>query len=64
MNYTIYQDAHTQKYGIRDADIDVTVVKCIFDNIEVYKNSNLVKFTLDGMQAIYKIEDIIGLSRQ
>lgn len=63
MSYTIYQDAHTQKYGIRDADTDVTVVKCIFDNIEVYKTSNLVKFTLDGMQAICNVEDIPNLAR-
>lgn len=58
MNYRIYQDAFTQKYGIRDTNMDITIVKCIFDNIEFYEKSGVVRFTLNGMQAVYKIEDI------
>jgi len=57
-NYQIYKDAYTQKFGIRDTNMDITVVKCIFDNIEFYENSGVVRFTLNGMQAVYKIEDI------
>ena len=58
MDYRIYQDTLTQKYGIRDANMDRTVVKCVFDNIEFYENSGIVRFTLNGMQAVYKIDDI------
>ena len=57
-NYQIYKDAYTQKFGIRDTNMDRTVVKCVFDNIEFYENSGVVRFTLNGMQAVYKIEDI------
>ena len=32
-NYQIYQDYITGKYGIRDTDIDTTVIKCVFDNL-------------------------------
>ena len=58
MNYRIYQDAFTQKYGIRDTNMDRIVVKCVFDNIEFYENSGVVRFTLNGLQAVYKIEDV------
>ena len=56
--YEIYKNTFTQKYGIRDTNMDRTVVKCEFDNIEFYENSGIVRFTLNGMQAVYKIEDI------
>ena len=56
--YEIYKNTFTQKYGIRDTNMDITVVKCIFDNIEFYENSSIVRFTLHGMQAVYKIDDI------
>lgn len=62
MNYQIYQDEYTQKYGIRDTDMDITVVKCIFDNIEFYESSGLVRFTLNSMQAVYNIDEIPKLS--
>lgn len=57
-NYQIYKDADTRKYGIRDTNMDTTIVKCVFDNIEFYENSGLVRFTLNGMQAVCKIEEI------
>lgn len=62
INYQIYQDEYSKKYGIRDTDMDITVVKCIFDNIEFYESSGLIRFTLNGMQAVYRIEEIPKLS--
>lgn len=56
--YEIYKNTFTQKYGIRDTNMDRTVVKCVFDNIEFYENSGVVRFTLNGLQAVYKIDDI------
>lgn len=59
--YQIYQDIHTLKFGIRDTNLDITVVKCIFDNIEFYENSGIVRYTLNGMQAVCNIADLANL---
>ena len=58
MNYKIYKDVNSQKYGIRDTNMDITVIKCIFDDIEFYENSGFVRFTLNGMQAVCNMENI------
>lgn len=58
INYQIYRDSNSQKYGIRDTRMDRTIVKCVFDNIEIYENSGIVRFTLNGMQAVYRIDEI------
>lgn len=60
--YQIYQDVDTLKFGIRDTNMDITVVKCIFDNIEFYESSGLIRFTLNSMQAVYNIDEIPKLS--
>ena len=60
-NYQIYQDYITGKYGIRDTDIDTTVIKCVFDNIEFHEQSNLVIFSFQKMQAVCSVEDIVKL---
>ena len=59
--YEIYKNTFTQKYGIRDTNMDITVVKCIFDNIEFYENSGNIRFTLNGMQAVCNIADLANL---
>ena len=60
-NYLIYSDYNTGKYGIRDTDVDATVIKCVFDNIEFHEQSNLVIFSIQKMQAVCSVEDIVKL---
>lgn len=56
--YQIYKNQNTGKCGIRDTDMDTTIVKCVFDNIEFYKESNLVIFTIQEMQSVLSVDDI------
>lgn len=62
-NYQIYQDPNTRKYGIRNVDMDITIVRCIFDKIEWFENSNLVRFTMQDLQSACNIEDLTVLMR-
>ena len=61
-NYQIYKDYNGGKYGIRDTDVDTTIIKCVFDNIEFHEHSNLVKFTMQNMESICSIDDITNLN--
>ena len=60
-DFQIYKNTYSQKYGIRDTNMDITLVKCIFDDIEFYENSGFVRFTLNGMQAVCNIVDLANL---
>lgn len=60
-DFQIYKNTYSQKYGIRDTNMDITVIKCIFDDIELYENSGIVRFTLNGMQAVCNIADLANL---
>lgn len=62
-NYQIYKSPSTGKFGIRDTDMDVTIVQCVFDKIELYSASNLVRFTMQGLQSICNIDDLLVLMR-
>lgn len=56
--YQIYKDNITGKYGVRNTDMDITIVQCVFDKIEWFNNSSLVRFTMQGLQSICNIDDL------
>ena len=61
VRYKIYKDSTTNKFGIRDIDKDITVVKCVFDMIAYSYQMDLFLFTLNGKQAFCRIEQITKL---
>lgn len=57
-SYKIYKDPSSNKYGIRDLDKDLTIIKCVFDQIVWLEENKLVRFTLNGKQALYRVEQL------
>ena len=57
-SYEIYKDPSSNKYGIRNLDKDITIIKCVFDQIVWLEENKLVRFTLNGKQALYRVEQL------
>ena len=57
-SYKIYKDPSSNKYGIRNLDKDLTIIKCVFDQIVWLEENKLVRFTLNGKQALYRVEQL------
>ncbi|MBO7321440.1 MAG: hypothetical protein J6U80_05875 [Bacteroidales bacterium] len=60
-NYEIYREKVTDKYGIRNVDTDLLIVKCMFDKITLYPEAKLFLFELNGKEAVYNADNVSKL---
>lgn len=58
MDYRIFKDPCSNKWGIKNIKTDKIIIKCNFNYIEWLKKEDLIKFTLNNKHALCRISDM------
>lgn len=57
-NLRIIQDPISGSWGVKDEIDNSIIIKCVFDYIKWIKEEDIIKFSLNGKNAICRYRDI------